>query len=375
MGSMKKKETGISSLDGGRWRVQARIRVSGKIIQRRETVTCTRETAKAKLAEIKKSLRGDTPESGSLTVGIKTFDEALSFYLSRHEAGRSKPYFDRLKNDLGNVPIADLAGRFDEYIELLKQSTGKRTGAPLENATINQYIARANCALNFCAKPPFKKIPSNPLAGYPKLSETERDRVLTDAERERLLNTLQEMNSHLYWAVYFSLKNPIRRGDLFNLKRENLDRFKPWIHFYPSKTRKRKPRETCLIFLDEALLKYFDSLPADTPYLFPRIQRNEKKETLKWYPMGEIKTHWAEVLKRAKIQDFHFHDLKHCSETWMIDSGYTERDLKNLGIQYSQKMIDRYYKHDAEKVLKKWENSTFSGKRENAVKTFEPKTA
>ena len=34
----------------------------------------------------------------------------------------------------------------------------------------------------------------------------------------------------------------------------------------------------------------------------------------------------------------------------MLDTGYTERDLRNLGIQYSPAMINRYYHTDAGKV-------------------------
>ena len=40
-----------------------------------------------------------------------------------------------------------------------------------------------------------------------------------------------------------------------------------------------------------------------------------------------------------------------------MDSGYSERDIKNLGIQYDSVMIDRYYHNDANKVLQKWQKS------------------
>ena len=63
------------------------------------------------------------------------------------------------------------------------------------------------------------------------------------------------------------------------------------------------------------------------------------------------------MLEEARIDDFHWHDLKHCAITWMLDNGYTERDLRNLGIQYSPAMINRYYHTDAAKVLSKWKTA------------------
>lgn|GEM_PF-2827943 len=52
----------------------------------------------------------------------------------------------------------------------------------------------------------------------------------------------------------------------------------------------------------------------------------------------------------------YWHDLKRCAITWILDNGYSDRDLINLGIQYTPSMIDRYYKHDSNKVLMKWQN-------------------
>jgi integrase len=96
-------------------------------------------------------------------------------------------------------------------------------------------------------------IEKNPLVGFGKLPETPRDRILTPDEEARLLSVLERNKSYLLMPVKLSLRNPIRNGDLITLTRENLDRFRPWVHFYASKT--------CLI----SLIK---NIVSTTPQLF-----------------------------------------------------------------------------------------------------------
>jgi integrase len=260
-----------------------------------------------------------------------------------------KPCFHALKKDIGSVNISVLGNKFDEYLQILKREKSPMTKRQRKPATINRYISCAKMVCNFAIKN--ELLSKNPMVRFSKDTEEERDRVLSDAERLRLLNTLEHNNSYLYWPVYFSLKNPIRKGDLFSLTKENLDMFKPWVHFYARKTRRRRFRETCLPFIDEKLMHYFNTLPADCDLLFPNIEKGEYKKPI------DFRKHWSNILEEAKIENFRFHDLKHCAITWMLDAGYSERGLKNLGIQFSDKMIDRYYKHDANKVLEQWKKS------------------
>ncbi len=71
-----------------------------------------------------------------------------------------------------------------------------------------------------------------------------------------------------------------------------------------------------------------------------------------------------------------WHDLKHCSITWMLDNGFSELDLKNLGIQYNAQMIARYYHRDADKARGTWEKIQENlGAVVPACGTLERKTA
>jgi integrase len=340
----------ISKIGGNKYQVRVRRVIGGKVCNRSAIVTGLEIDAKeVEVRLIRELIEAEKTRNSSLK--IETFSQALKYYQQHTDASmnRDKPYFDRLNRDLGAVKISRLQDRFSDYWQLLKTERGQRTGNILKPGTRNKILILSKVVLNFCVKRGL--IERNPLVCFQKVTEESRDRVLTEDEQRRILSVMRRRNSYLYWAFLFSLKNPIRRGDLFSLQRENLDRFKPWIHFKASKTRKRKNRETCLPFLDETLLEYFDTLPGDCPFLFPRIDDRGN-----WHQLRDPKKHWGKILTEAGIVDFHWHDLKHCAITWMLDNGYTERDIKNLGIQYTPSMIDRYYHHDAEKVLFKWRN-------------------
>lgn len=332
-----------------------RIRVNGKIVERRARAK-TKEALKAEIERVKAEIRGQTTPEGSLinSESVRTFGEIIDFYTTRNGFASMEAIFQKLKTDLGHISLSEIAEKFDRYVLILK-STPSRTGKKRAPSTINRYVACAKIACQFACKRIYKSITGlteNPLSDFEYEAEEGRDRVLSEEEKLRIFNAMEKLDSYLYWAFYFSLKNPIRRDDLRNLKRENLDMFKPWIHHYPSKTRKRKPREAVLPFLDESLMEYFKRLPGDCEYLFPQLNKDGT-----WNKIGDFRTHWETVLKHANVKDFHWHDLKHCAITWMLDSGYSERDIKNLGIQYDNKMIDKYYNRDASKVLKKWQNT------------------
>lgn len=346
----------IQKLDGpNRWLVRVRSRQEGRVPSRKQIINGSRQDALKAELQLKDDLEKGKKKAGSLK--IHTFGEALAFYRENTSAdlNRVETYFDRLKRDLGPVPLEFLSERFSNYWKLLKNVRAERSGEILANATKNRLLCYGKIALNLCVRRGL--IANNPLSCFDKLPEQVRDRILTEEETVKILEAMRQHNSYLHWPFYFSLRNPIRRGDLEGLTRDNLNWFKPWIHFYPSKTRNRKRRETCLPFLDEPLMRYFKSLPANCNLLFPRMVDKEGNA----HSLGDFKKHWHSMLVAANVEDFRWHDLKHCAITWILDSGYSDRDLKNLGIQYAPAMIDRYYHTDANKVLSKWRDSCRGG--------------
>jgi integrase len=61
-------------------------------------------------------------------------------------------------------------------------------------------------------------------------------------------------------------------------------------------------------------------------------------------------TAWLEAVKRAKLTDFRFHDLRHTWASWHRQAGTSTDELKDLGGWKSRVMVDRYAKFATENL-------------------------
>jgi len=350
---------------GSKLKVRLRFRLRGggyKVLQEtREGATL--EWAEDKVVEflaLRKMIR-----KRSLTVSLDRYSTygSLSDFLTERKPRKSMVHmYGELKREGGRKCNEDFPAWLDEWLQLKRSTPSVITGRPCTEATINRYISVAKTVYNYAVKMgAVTGVRENPLGAFERTKERGRTRVWTPEERRRIFAAMAEHGSYLYWPVYFCQWNPIRRGDLFSLTRDSLDRDGKRVHFYPSKTRGRVDRETFLPFIDAALWKYFDGLPRDCPYLFPKLLKGGG-----WRKVSDPDTHWHTVLGWTEVKgegddvavravvDFHFHDLKHCAMSWMFSAGYTEVDIKELGIQYSHKMVMRYAHGSVDAIQARW---------------------
>ena len=122
-----------------------------------------------------------------------------------------------------------------------------------------------------------------------------RLRYLTKEEIKALYNAAAE---HLKPIIVIALNTGVRKGEILNLKWEDID-FRQKI-IYILNTKNGEKRE---IPMNDPL---FDTLlkikkHPDSPYVF--CNKDGK-------PYGSIKTAFRHALKRAKIRNFRFHDFK-----------------------------------------------------------------
>jgi len=282
---------------------------------------------------------------------FKTLGQVIEYYTTHKKNMENDAILRKVTRDIGNTFLSDIAMTFDKYILKLSTEKSEKTKKILSPTTINRYKAHTKMAFNFVKNRGL--IENNPLQYVEFDFEESRDRILTDDEKERLIEIMLKKKSYLYWAFYFSIRNPIRKGDLFNLTFENLDYNKPKITFYPSKTYERVTKLCYLFNIDDNLLGYFKSLPADCKWLFPRLYENGK-----FKKMNDFRKHFINLLSKVNIENFHWHDLKHCAITSMIRMGMTTRQIKDLGINFNDRIIDIYYHPEPNDVFDRFYKKT-----------------
>ena len=155
-----------------------------------------------------------------------------------------------------------------------------------------------------------------------------RIRWITKEEAEKLISQLPV---HLAEMVRFSLATGLRQANVKELEWSQLDleRRVAWIHPDQAKARKAIPVP----------------LNADAVLVLRRQQGMHPVNvfTYRGNPVKEANTKaWKKALKRAGIENFRWHDLRHTWASWHVQQGTPLHVLQELGGWESVEMVKRY---------------------------------
>jgi integrase len=165
-----------------------------------------------------------------------------------------------------------------------------------------------------------------------------RVRFLTRAEADRLI---MELPPHLAEMAQFALATGLRRANITGLEwsQVDLDRSLAWIH--PDQAKGRKAISV--------------PLNKDAIEVLMRQQGNHpiRVFTYRGKPVFQLATHsWQKALKRAGIEDFRFHDLRHTWASWHVQAGTSLYEVQEMGAWQSAEMVRRYaHFHPGEHLL------------------------
>jgi integrase len=157
---------------------------------------------------------------------------------------------------------------------------------------------------------------------------TRRIRFLSREEAQRLLSELPE---HLADMAAFSLATGLRRSNVTGLQWSQLDLAKrlAWIHPDQAKAR----RAIAVPLNAEAVAIIRKSLGKHPTHVF----------LFQGKPVYQVSTKtWYSALKRAGIEDFRWHDLRHTWASWHVQHGTPLFALQEMGGWESPEMVRRY---------------------------------
>ena len=332
----------LKQITPGLWRVDVRFWQNGKEYRTREEVQGGRKAAETRSHELKKTL-ADRAKAETSSLKALTFSEALDFYLKRNDVGSNRHYLERLKSDLGNVPLCELAPRFDRWILLMRQSKSKQTGRTLKPATINRFIAWSKAALNYCVS--FDAIAENPLAHFKKAKEIPRDIAINEIDRTNLFNVLEREAPYLVPLVRFALLVPCRTGELVQMRRDDLDLFNNAIRVRCGVMKNKEMAAWKPI--PPSMRGYFESLPTSCEYLFPR-QVGDRFLPIDPFPYELFR----KCLKLAGLAGWRLHDARHEAVSSMLNNGTPEAVVCMVAGWTSTAMLKTYYHRDGLQSLK-----------------------
>lgn len=154
-----------------------------------------------------------------------------------------------------------------------------------------------------------------------------RVRFLTDREADRLMLALPE---HLVPVVRFALATGCRMREILRMEwsRVDFDRRVAWLD--PGTTKNGDGRGL--------------PLNRDAILALRGVQGQHKRWcfTYQGKRMEAIGSAWKRALKRAEIEKFRFHDLRHTWASWHVMNGTTLQELMELGGWKSYEMVLRY---------------------------------
>lgn len=232
---------------------------------------------------------------------------------------------EKLLSDISPVLIAELKDG------LLKGITCR--GKIRTPATVNRYLAILSHVFSFACKER-GWITDNPLRAISKPKESRgRVRFLDENERERLLTSCKESkNSVLYLVVILALSTGMRYSEIMNLTWSNVDFFKKRIIL--EETKNGEKRQVPLEGKALELLKAHEKKRSlHTLLLFPGKIRGRRIE---------IRAAWEAAVRRAGIENFRFHDLRHCCASYLAMNGASMAEIAGVLGHKTLQMTKRY---------------------------------
>lgn len=155
-----------------------------------------------------------------------------------------------------------------------------------------------------------------------------RVRFITPKQVQALLH---ELPTHQQDMVLFALQTGLRQSNVLKLEwsQVNLEQEHMWVKAADSKNRK----PIAVPLNREALAVLHRQLGKHPNRVF----------TYSGKPISNANTHaWRNALKRAGIEDFRWHDLRHTWASWHRMQGTPTHELQQLGGWKTGAMVERY---------------------------------
>jgi integrase len=160
-------------------------------------------------------------------------------------------------------------------------------------------------------------VPTQPTRG--------RDRRLEDDEEERLLTAARDYGGEIKTIIQFAIETGMRRGEIYELRSENIDRDKKTAKLLDTKNGDDRK-----IPLSPVALKLLSVL---SPNLSGRVFSMQS---------DSITQAFERCCKRADIEGLRLHDLRHEATSRFFEMGFNIMEVSSITGHKDLSMLKRY---------------------------------
>ena len=281
-----------------------------------DTESAIREGRHFKTAEAKKHTFADLVD--------RYIKDVLPNY-NEKEQGERKSKLEWWASKIGYCLLSDVTPQLiDEHLGSMTQSA----------ATVSKYLKNLQHSFTIAVNKwgwltdnPAKKVSS------PKLPRG-RVRFLDDDDREKLLQACKESpNTLLYPCVVLAISTGMRQAELMELVWSDINLKDGFLILHETKNGER--RRVTLAGASLELLKEHAKLRRlDTKLLFPSSRDPQK-------PI-DLRKAFLNALEAAQITDFKWHDLRHCTASYLAMNGASLAEIAEVLGHKTLSMVKRY---------------------------------
>ena len=231
------------------------------------------------------------------------------------------------KNTLGALPLADVTAPVIVKARDDMAASLNHNGKKFSPATITRYLAVLSHLFSVALRE-WQWIESNPCLRVTKPKEPRgRVRYLSNKERAKLLDACKEStHPDLHVLVLLALATGGRRGEILGLRWPDVDMRRGSVTFVQTKNGDVRTVP----------------VTGDALAMLRERARIRRIDTDQVFPDPDFRVAWETAIETAKIEDFHFHDLRHTCASYLAMSGASIAELAAVLGHRSLSMVQRY---------------------------------
>ncbi|MGD0275803.1 MAG: site-specific integrase [Syntrophales bacterium] len=279
-----------------------------------------------------------------------TFQELALEYIKWAERQRAfkqkRLVVSQLASQFGHYPLRRFDTRMVEQFQTERLQKGNKPGTVNRHISIMKHMFTKAVDWNMVEDETLKRV------RRVKLLE-ENNRRLRYLSKEECQSLINSCDHHLKPIVTMALNTGMRKGEILNLKWDNVDLRHGFILLDHTKNGERReiPINATLRDTLAGMVRRLD-----VPYVFISNKTGER--------YGNLQRSFNTACRRAGIKDFHFHDLRHTFASQLVMAGIDLTTIKELLGHKTLTMTLRYahlapsHKVNAVDILDKTINKT-----------------